>query len=335
MAEIALGIGTSHTPLLTFDAALWESYSRRDLNSARMNLSDGRWLSYQQLLAETGGWFAPVATPEQFRAKAAACQSALDHIAADLAAAAPDAVIIVTDDHLELFGHANMPAISIYHGDEVVTMPRGNVEHLHFERDKDYFGPMTAAYAMDRSHTFPGMSGFARELIERLVDKNIDMGAAASVEDPVKAGLGHGIGFVIKRLFGARRIPVIPVLLNTYYPPNAPTAARCFDIGRALREAIEESPAKLRVAVVASGGLSHFVVDEALDERVLQGMGEGKGELLRTLPREALNSGSSEIRCWILVAGAIEKLRKRWLSYQPLYRTPAGTGIGVAFGVWA
>jgi hypothetical protein len=334
MAELALGIGTAHTPLLTFDAELWQSYSRRDLTSTRMNLSDGRWVSYQELLAERGAKHADVATLEHFKAKAAACQAALDRVADDLLAASPDVVIIVTDDHSELFHHSNMPAVSIFYGEDVITMPRANVAHLRGDVQKDFFEPMAAAYAMDKSRRFPGCPSFARELIERMVDKNVDMGAAANVEDPSKAGLGHGVGFVIQRLFRERPIPVIPLLLNTYYPPNAPTSARCYDIGRALGEAIEESPTKLRVALVASGGLSHFVVDEELDRRVVEGMSEGRGELLRTLPRGALNAGSSEIRCWILVAGAIQRLRKRWLEYQPLYRTPAGTGIGVAFGVW-
>jgi hypothetical protein len=334
VAEITLGIGTSHTPLLTFDASLWASYSSRDLTSTRMNLSDGRYVSYQDLLAETGGKYQPLATAEQFRAKDAACQAALDRLADDLEKAAPDVVVIVTDDHSELFRHANMPAVSIYYGDEIHMMPRANVEHLKNDVSKDFFTPMAVSYAMDKAHVFPGAPDFARELIERLVDKDIDMGAAASVENPAEAGLGHGVGFVIQRLFKGKRIPVVPMLLNTYYPPNAPSAARCHDIGRKLREAIEESPAKLRVAVVASGGLSHFVVDEALDRRVMQGM-DGQPDLLRTLPRGALNAGSSEIRCWILVAGAIEGMKKRWLDYQALYRSPAGTGIGVAFGVWS
>ena len=71
-----------------------------------------------------------------------------------------------------------------------------------------------------------------------------------------------------------------------------------------------------------------------LDLRILNAMGEGKGRSLTDLPKGALNSGSSEIRNWILVAGAIEKMKKRWFEYQALYRQAAGTGIGVAFGVW-
>ncbi len=335
MAEIVLGIGTSHTPLLAFGAEHWERYSRRDLSNSRLNLSDGRWISYENLLAETGGKYAGVATYEEFKRKSALCQAALDRLADDLAAAAPDVVVIVTDDQGELFQQTNLPAISIFYGSEVVTMPRANVHHMVNAVKEPFFEIMAAAYAMDKPRRFPGQADFARELIERLIDKNIDVGAAAAVEDPEKAGLGHGVGFVVKRLFKEKPIPVIPVLLNTYYPPNVPTAARCYAIGQALREAIEESPSKLRVAVIASGGLSHFVVDEELDMKVLDAMGEGDGAVLKALPKGALNSGSSEIRNWIMVAGVIEKKKKRWLEYQALYRQAAGTGIGVAFGVWA
>ena len=334
MAEIALAIGTSHTPLIAFGAEHWERYSRRDLSNERLNLSDGTWVSYARLLADTGGKYAPVVNQHEFNRKSAACQAALDRLADELEAAAPDVVIIVTDDQGELFRQTNLPAISIFYGEQVITMPRANVPHQRHTVKEPFFDLMAAAYAMDQPHTYPGKADFARELIERLIDKNIDIGAASAVEDPLQAGIGHGVGFVIKRLFKGKSIPVIPVLLNTYFPPNAPNAARCYAIGQALREAIEESPSKLRVALVASGGLSHFVVDEDLDMRVLRAMGEGKGAALKDIPKGALNSGSSEIRNWILVAGAIENMKTRWIEYQALYRQAAGTGIGVAFGVW-
>ena len=130
-------------------------------------------------------------------------------------------------------------------------------------------------------------------------------------------------------------VPVIPILLNTYYPPNVPTAARCHDIGRALREAIAASPTACRVAVIASGGLSHFIVDEALDARVIAGFAPDHAHLLRDLPRGALMSGSSEILNWVLTAGAVDHLPLDWIDYVPLRRTPAGTGVGAAFAVWA
>ena len=187
---------------------------------------------------------------------------------------------------------------------------------------------------MDHVHVFPGAADFAKEIIIGLIDRHIDVAACAKIDQPQKNGFGHAFGFVIKRLFPDTPIPVVPILLNTYYPPNVPSAARCHDIGRALREVIDASPCKARVAIIASGGLSHFVVDEQLDRRVLKGFEAGKENLLRSIPRAALNSGSSEILNWILMAGALGGLPLQWLEYQPIYRTPAGTGVGVAFGSW-
>ena len=48
-----------------------------------------------------------------------------------------------------------------------------------------------------------------------------------------------------------------------------------------------------------------------------------------------LDSGTSEIRNWITAAGAGAHLPARWVDYLPAYRSPAGTGVGLAFGLWA
>jgi hypothetical protein len=127
---------------------------------------------------------------------------------------------------------------------------------------------------------------------------------------------------------------MVPLLLNTYYPPNVPTAARCHDIGRALRAVLHAEGSALRVAIVASGGLSHFVVDPELDLRVMRALREKDAATLRAIPRPALNSGSSEILNWVLAAGALDHLDVGWSQYLPLFRTPAGTGVGAGFAIW-
>jgi hypothetical protein len=86
--------------------------------------------------------------------------------------------------------------------------------------------------------------------------------------------------------------------------------------------------------VIASGGLSHFTLDEALDRDVLRACREGDGAALSAMPVAKLNSGNSEIRNWIVAAGAAEGLRTAWQEYVPLYRTAAGTGCGMAFAAW-
>jgi 3-O-methylgallate 3,4-dioxygenase len=126
-------------------------------------------------------------------------------------------------------------------------------------------------------------------------------------------------------------VPSIPVLLNTYYPPNQPTPKRCFELGINIREICESLPGDLRIVVIASGGLSHFVVNSELDEAVLAAIREHDAETLRGLPASTLNSGTSEIRNWIAMSGSSKGLTTRWTEYQPVYRTRAGTGCGLAF----
>jgi 3-O-methylgallate 3,4-dioxygenase len=130
-------------------------------------------------------------------------------------------------------------------------------------------------------------------------------------------------------------IPVVPVFLNTYYPPNQPSPRRCYRLGQVVREAVESYPEPLRIGVVASGGLSHFTVDEALDGEVIRALRDKDARALEELPRDKLNSGSSEIRNWICAAGALEHLNLRWVRYFPGYRTPAGTGTGLCFASWS
>jgi 3-O-methylgallate 3,4-dioxygenase len=68
-----------------------------------------------------------------------------------------------------------------------------------------------------------------------------------------------------------------------------------------------------------------------LDRRVLDALKTGHTSDLRGLPVELLNSGSSEIRNWIAVAAMFEGVKTNWSEYVPVYRTVAGTGIGLAF----
>ena len=50
--------------------------------------------------------------------------------------------------------------------------------------------------------------------------------------------------------------------------------------------------------------------------------------------RAQLRSGTSEILNWITAAGALEGLAARVIDYIPGYRSPAGTGAGMAFVLW-
>jgi hypothetical protein len=327
MAEIILGLGSSHTPLLALPAHEWLIRAEADFANPKLNLSDGRMLSYEELVKESG---APhIINVAVLQAQAEACQTALDRLADELEAANPDVVIIVGDDQQELFGSSNQPAIAIYWGEKVRTHSEYAVASL-----PDWVRRVGDGYMMDTVHDLPGAPELGFSVVEGLIARDVDVASCSHVEDPAVAGFGHAFGFIVKRLMRGRAIPILPILLNTYYSPNVPSARRCHDIGRALHDTLKAAKSQAKVAIVASGGLSHFVVDEELDRRILAGFEPGGEHRLRAIERGALNSGSSEILNWVLTAGAVGPLPLKWVEYQPIYRTPAGTGVGVAFAAW-
>jgi hypothetical protein len=89
-----------------------------------------------------------------------------------------------------------------------------------------------------------------------------------------------------------------------------------------------------RVAVVASGGLSHFLCEEAFDRRIVRALQTNDADTLTAIPQEAMLSGSSEIRNWIMVSGMVTGLKSDYTEYIPVHRTPLGSGIGLAFMSW-
>ena len=127
---------------------------------------------------------------------------------------------------------------------------------------------------------------------------------------------------------------IVPITQNTFYPPNTPSARRCYNLGQSVAKAIKNWDSNKKIAVVGSGGLSHFLVDEEIDRQALGGMKDKDIEQLAALPKYRLNSGSSEILNWITAAGACEHLNMDVVEYVPVYRSPAGTGGGWGFAIW-
>src|SRR3989442_4009665 len=89
----------------------------------------------------------------------------------------------------------------------------------------------------------------AEDLNEKLIHNGFDI---AYSEDAI---LGHTFATPFEYLIEKRNIPVVPFFTNVYLPP-LPTAQRCADMGRAVAEVIKDR--KERVAVIASGGMSHY-----------------------------------------------------------------------------
>lgn len=330
MARITLGIGTSHSPILILAGDRWEQRSRDDRRNKSLFTLEGRKISYDELVAERGEPFVQQSDPAGFPALAGQAEAALDRLEAQLFEAQPDVVLVIGDDQDELFGYDNLPAISVYRGEEIV-MKEMDLPHPRLTwTDRDFW----AGYSMDKPRRFAGAPQLAEDLIRGMIRLGIDVATSNAVPHPEQRAFGHAFGFVYQRLMKRLQVPMLPVLLNTYFPPNNPTSARCFDIGRAITRALAASPIDAKVAVVASGGLSHFLCEEAFDRQVFEAVKRHDVCALTQIPQEALCSGSSEIRNWIAMSGAIGHLSCVDDEYIPVYRTAAGTGIGLGFAVW-
>jgi hypothetical protein len=85
---------------------------------------------------------------------------------------------------------------------------------------------------------------------------------------------------------------------------------------------------------MASGGLSHVVIDEELDGITLDALQRKDREALWRLPREKMRGGTSEILNWVALAGAVEPMKMTLVDYVTTYRSPAGTGCGMGFAYW-
>jgi 3-O-methylgallate 3,4-dioxygenase len=155
---------------------------------------------------------------------------------------------------------------------------------------------------------------------------------AWSTKTREKNGLGHAFGRVLRFLMPHEAMPIVPVMVNTYYRP-APSAQRCFQLGKAMRAVIEAMPDDMRVVLVASGGLSHFVISERLDADFMAALENNDEAYLSSIPSSVLVGGTSEILTWIIVAGAMQR-GAHMIDYVPCYRNDQGVGCGMGFAIW-
>jgi len=344
MAQHVLSIGMSHSTMVTLDDSLWGEWATQDAALAILFDTEGQAVTYAQLAERVGDRYARQATPQHWKEQYAAVRQGVARLASDVASARLDVLVIVGDDQLELFSFANMPSLAIFSGDRL-TSGLWTSRFASYQRQGQppstplsprLLRAVVEGYAMDVHREFASAPTFAREVLASLIDQGFDVSALAEMPSSDESvGLGHAFGAIVTQIMREQLIPIVPIFVNTYFPPNQPTPSRCYDLGLALHQAIESSPAALRVGLVASGGLSHFVTDERLDRQVLAALRANSEEQLRAIPRKLLNAGSSEIRNWIAVAAASKHLKLVWDEYIPVYRTLAGTGCGLGFACWS
>jgi hypothetical protein len=308
----------------------WDLRAKADRENGRLCFR-GRAYDFETLVWERAPGFANETMLETRRERYERCQVALDCLAKKFKETAPDAVVIFGNDQRELFSDSLTPAITVYRG--------SRIENIPFTQKEPSPGLAIAEHGNcpEGGAVYPGAPEFADHIIESLIKDDFDVAESSSLPRQVlRPGVPHAYGFVYHRLLSDAPPPSVPIIFNVHYPPNRPLLRRCLALGRALRSAIKSWDEPRRVALIASGGLSHFVIDEAFDTRVLSAIQDGNEDVLARMPEEMFCAGTAEIKNWLPVVAAMnaEQLRFHRVDYVPCYRSEAGTGNAMGFGYW-
>lgn len=238
----------------------------------------------------------------------------------------PDALILIGDDQNENYREDNLPQVAIYVGDHLYPVDRHN-EGNEGQR------------VLYRCHL-----GLANSLLNGLVQRDFDV--AYSKSFPREELLAHAHAPILRRIIPEADIPVVLIFVNAIHMP-AISPGRCYRLGQAIKETIEqERPGTERVAIYASGGLSHFTagypwrhykgphaygsISEEFDHRLIDWMERGEGEKFSQFSsQDLLDNGEIELRSWITLLGAVGKTPAQVLGYESFYS--ANMAMAVAY----
>jgi hypothetical protein len=297
MANLIACAAMSHAPQLMLNPDYWHLLHNRQSE----NLPDKPGMEKETVEVKWAKWNS--------------CMAAIEKLRQRIDALNPDVLIVVGDDQHENLVDDNMPPFSVYIGTEAAASVS-----LHYLKQPKSENRTT--YRIDVE--------MAKAMIDGLMEEGFD--PAYSRRTRYEGGLGHAFARVLKFLNPEANRPVIPVMVNTYYPP-APSAKRCLDFGQALARVLRRFPGNERVVIVGSGGLSHTKIDEKLDDEFIRALARNDLDYMAAMPSEILVEGTSEIRNWIAAAAAANRPGEM-IEYQPLYRTMTGVGCAMGFAYW-
>jgi protocatechuate 4,5-dioxygenase beta chain len=306
---VGFGLACSHSPNVFIDAEDWD------------NRYKGAILDVPQPLA------AAKETLEVRRAYKARIDAAFETLRKKLAEYRPDAIVMVTDDHNEMYDeNLCQPSIAMFTGDTgsgTLTL-KGPSED-----------PAGAPRVKVRCHRELAVH-IAKELVQRDFDIAITRTPETHSIGARDRGMGHGFSRTAPKIMPELDIPTVLFWLNCYFEP-LPTARRCLALGRAIADACRKRPE--RIAIFGTGGLSHDPrgpragwVDEPLDRSVLKAFAEGEPDRLSTLytfDSDTFHGGTGEIRNWLVVGGAMGSTRATVVDYMAAHS--AITGVGFAY----
>jgi OH-DDVA oxygenase len=335
MAEIVLGMWTTHGPTLSTTPEEWSLRIAAD-KAREHPFRDGRYSFDTLVKMREGENLAAQSILEERSRRHARCQDAVAKMADIYAAAKIDVAVIFGNDQNELFTDDLMPAFTIFNGTTIWNQPATDAQ---VPKHAPGIHAAEAGHKPSVYTEYLGHPALADQMIADAVSNGFDITRARELprhEDHWHSGIGHAFGFIYRQIMRDAVCPHVPIITNTFFPPNQPTARRCFELGRSIGRSLKAWDSDARIAVFGSGGMSHFVIDEQFDARIFEAIARRDAEALCTMEEYWFQTGTSELKNWIAAAGCLFEtgLKGDVIDYVPCYRSEAGTGTANGFVAW-
>ena len=228
--------------------------------------------------------------PDEDRAQLEATIAAMRELGKLLDVTRPDVIIFLGSDHLETFSLTCVPTFAIV---------AGSSAHAEFA---------------GRNYDLPIHREMAEELLNKLIQADFDI---AYSEDAL---LGHTFAVPFEYVIAGRNVPVVPFHTNVYMPP-LPSPKRCAALGEEIANIVAKRSE--RVAIIASGGMSHYPGTEKyptpefeFDHWLISELERGNADALLDMTSVQLDEvGNTELLNWATMFGAIGNRRGELLQY--------------------
>jgi len=237
--------------------------------------------------------------------------SAFAELGRRIKAARPDVLIVISPDHWVNFFIDNLPAICVGVGEA-------------------HDGPPEPWFTEFPHRKMAGHPPLAEHIVRTALERDFEPSVS------YKLALDHGFCIPLWKA-GLDPLPaIVPVIFNDLEPPF-PSVKRCYAWGEMLANAVASYPGKLRVGVLATGGLSHSIgepdmgrIDEAFDRDCIRRFENGDAPALFNFLNERLpgaGNGASEVRNWVAAHGAARGRGFELIRYDPIPNVYVGCGF--------
>ncbi len=335
MARITLGMWTTHGPILNTTPEQWMLRVPHD-HKVKHWFRNKEYTFDELVELRKHENFAEAITLEERTRRHALCQEGVAELARLWKEHKPDVAVIMGNDQRELILETLQPMFTVYYGADFWQKP---LDEERASRLPVGIRETEWAYRPEEPVVWPGLPDLAQLVLKRAQEEGFDFAAMKAWPDMGNhhhMGTPHAFSWIIRRVMEDDPVPILPIITNTFFPPNQPTARRCYQMGEFIGRVIKEWDRDVKVAVFGSGGLTHFTIDEDFDQALLKALATRDKEFLTSVPQTTLMQGTSEIRNWIAAAGALfdTELSGETIGYVPCYRTVAGTGTAQGFVCW-